>query len=202
MSAKHRQAWLPRIYSGQTSVLVSRPILLVLPPSCVLHGAGILIRACRRWPQHHPSPSSIAASAPLHMIGHDDDGQEEEPDPGLSGLLLLLSPNEDGGSRSLGALGQSRGRHCSRDPPWLEPSSPQTRGLRSWPHEASSLRHYPCRDDSQNHDLCFSVLCFKRACARRGIAPNPSSLFSLPRPSTARPSLSDSGNSNLQLPLH
>ena len=172
-------------------------------PSGLLHSKYPKNSHCayRRRLSISPS-SSIAALAPLHMIGHDDDKQEDEPDPGLSGRSLLLSPNDNGCSRSLGALGQSRGRYCSRDPPWLEPSSPQTRCLRSWPHKASSLRPHPCRTQSQNHDFCFTVVCFKRAFARHCVASIPSSLFSLPRPATTRPPLSDSCCSNLQLSLY
>ena len=118
------------------------------------------------------------------MIGHDGEDHEEEPDPGHSGLLLLLSQNNNSCSLPLGALGQSRGRYCSRHLPWLEPFSSQTRGLRSRPHEASSLRHYPCREKSRNHGLCFNFVAFKEPCPPAAAAPpihRPSSPYPDPR---------------------
>ena len=166
--AMHLQAWLPGFTRDKppahciTPDLAPRVAVVRSAQRRNLHPRITSVASASPIPYQHFNLRPSSPSAPLHMIGHDDDGEEEEPDPGLSGLLLLLSPNEDGCSRSLGALGQSRERHCSHDPPWWEPSSPQSRCLRSWPHEASSLRHYPCRDDNQNHDFCFSLLFLKR----------------------------------------
>lgn len=145
------------------------------------------------------TPAVLSASAPLHMI-LDDDGQERQTR--AFPVVLLLCPSNDDCFRPLGARAQSHRSNCSRDPPALEPSSPQRSHLRPWPHKASPVRRHPCRDHSQIHDFCFTVDAFKRPCARLCKPPDPSSLLSLSRPATTWSPLPDSGHPNLQLSFY